>query len=398
MAAASLLPIALAQFVPMEMRCYPVAEIEPGYDRQDGSEEIGHLEGSEFGDVAAQKHTGSDAYVPGSEVGTGGGSSLAVGSQVDEQGVEGRKHGAESDAEQQGDGKEEIGGGCQIPSGEPAAGTQSKEAEADQVEPGLNYLGDHSPVDQPPREEARHGHADGHAGEEEAGRGGDADLFGIHGHVVGGHSVGDRQEQEAESSRQTFQQNEAVEREGFVLDGRSVGGFDQRGTEKAECAGNQGTAENPHVVDACVVQEKASHRSHRHGHVVGQSVVAQSFSAARRGHDVDDNGIAAYGDHAERQTVEDAEQDEQGKGAGHYVASEDGRKDEVGHQVKGFAGKRIEQEAREGADAQGGQGVTGEYGPNGGFIGVEYFSQVEGQYGHQQPESEKQQEIGCQDL
>lgn len=99
-AAVSFLPIALAQFVSMEMRCYPVAEIEPGYDRQDGSEEVGYLKSSEFGDVAAQKHTGSDAYIPGSEVGAGGSSSLAVGSQVDEQGVEGRKHGAESDAEQ----------------------------------------------------------------------------------------------------------------------------------------------------------------------------------------------------------------------------------------------------------------------------------------------------------
>ena len=49
--------------------------------------------------------------------------------------------------------------------------------------------------------------------------------------------------------------------------------------------------------------------------------------------------------------MDDAQGDEEGQGAGQQIASEDGREDEVGQQVEGLAGERVEQVAREGADA-----------------------------------------------
>ena len=99
------------------------------------------------------------------------------------------------------------------------------------------------------------------------------------------------------------------------------------------------------------MQEKARHGADGHGNVVGQSVISQSFAAARRGHNVDDHRIATYRHHAERHAVDDAQGDEEGQGAGQQIAAEDRREDEVGQQIERFAGERVEQVAREGADA-----------------------------------------------
>ena len=67
-----------------------------------------------------------------------------------------------------------------------------------------------------------------------------------------------------------------------------------------------------------------------HGDVVGQSVVTQSFTAARGGHNVDDDGVAAYGNHAERYAVDNTEEDEQGKCTCYQITCKHGSKDEIG--------------------------------------------------------------------
>ena len=326
-------------------------EIHHGHYRQAGTEEVGLVEGADFGNVSAGQHADADAHVPRGEVGRGGRAALAVGRQVDEQGVVGGKHGAEADAQQQGDGEEHHRAGLAVPADDVHARGQQEEAEHHQHQSCGYDLRNLASVHQSAREEARHRHTQCHEGEEEARGGVYLDLAGIHGHVVGRHAVGDGQEQEAGSGRQTLEQDEAVERDGVALHGRLVGCLDQRGATETGQARTQRGAEYPRVADARIVQEEACHGADGHGDVVGQSVVAQPFAAARRGHDVDDHRVAAHRHHAERHAVDDAQGDEEGQGAGQQIAPEDGREDEVGHQVEGLAGERVEQVAREGADA-----------------------------------------------
>ena len=136
------------------------------------------------------------------------------------------------------------------------------------------------------------------------------------------------------------------------------------------------------------MQEESDHRSYRHGQVVGQTVVAQSFTPAGRGHDVYHDGVASHGHHPERYAVYDAEHDEQGKEARHHVAGEDGDEDEVGEQVKRFPGERVEQVAGERTDAERRDGIARQYETDHGVRGVEVLGQVEGQDGGEQPEPE----------
>ena len=95
--------------------------------------------------------------------------------------------------------------------------------------------------------------------------------------------------------------------------------------------------------------------------------------------------------------MDDAQGDEEGQGAGQQITTEDRREDEVGQQVEGLAGKRVEQVAREGADAKGRNSVARQDEPHGELVRSEHFRQVEGEYGHHQPEAEVEQKVGCQD-
>lgn len=82
------------------MSGYFVSEINQRYYRERSTRQIGYLEGSQLCYVSSQNHSDSDAYIPGGEVGAGGCTPLVVGRQIDEQGVVGREHGAESDSRQ----------------------------------------------------------------------------------------------------------------------------------------------------------------------------------------------------------------------------------------------------------------------------------------------------------
>lgn len=83
------------------MRCDFQVKIEGGDHCQAGSEEIGHVKRGKLGDIAAQNQPDSDAYIPRGEIGGSGSAALAVRSQVDKQRVEGWKHGAKPDSQQQ---------------------------------------------------------------------------------------------------------------------------------------------------------------------------------------------------------------------------------------------------------------------------------------------------------
>ena len=143
------------------------------------------------------------------------------------------------------------------------------------------------------------------------------------------------------------------------------------------------------------MQEQSRHRPDGHGDVVGQPVISQPFATTGRGHDVNDNGISAYRDHPERKAMDDAEQDKEAQGARQHVSAEHGRKEEVCQQVKGLPREGIQQIAGEWPHAEGGNGVAGKNGTDAGLVGTEYFLQVEGKYGYQQPETEELQEVGC---
>ena len=137
-----------------------------GHHRQAGAEEVSLVEGADFGNVSAGQHADADSHVPRREIGRGGRATLAVGGQVDEQGIVGGKHGAEADAQQQGDGEEYHRTSLAVPADDVHACSQQEEAEHYQHQPCGYHLRNLSLVHQSAREESRHGHAQRHEGEE----------------------------------------------------------------------------------------------------------------------------------------------------------------------------------------------------------------------------------------
>ena len=55
------------------------------------------------------------------------------------------------------------------------------------------------------------------------------------------------------------------------------------------------------------MQKQTEHGADRHGNVIGQSVVTQSFSPSGRRHDVDNQRVSSYRNHTERKSVHNAE-------------------------------------------------------------------------------------------
>ncbi len=372
----------------MEIRSGLDYEVYLRYYRQDGSEQVCHAEGGYFGNVSSGEHPYTQTHVPRGEVGTGGRAALVVGCQVHEQGIIGGEHGSEADAQQQGDGEEQHRREPVVPGDGPSACRNQEIADAHHVGSGYDDLGDLPFVDQLSAEQAADGHPDSHQGEEESHFGLDAYLEGIHGHVVRCHAVGDGKQEQAEARGKSLEQDETVERYRLSLYRRLVGGLYGACRKEAHGAGSYRGDEDGVVRHAVAMQEESDHRSYRHGQVVGQTVVAQSFAPAGRGHDVYHDGVASHGHHPERYAVYDAEHDEQGKEARHHVAGEDGDEDEVGEQVKRFPGERVEQVARERTDAERRDGIARQYETDHGVRGVEVLGQVEGQDGGEQPEPE----------
>ena len=315
------------------MRAGLELEVEQGKDGQCRAEQVGDAERGDFGDISAGEHPDSDTYVPRGQVRAGGRSTLGVRCQVDEKGVVGRKHGTEPDAQQQGDGEEQYGGERHAPADQPSARAQAEIAETHQIETCLNHSRHHSLVYQFPAEQPADGHSYGHEGEEEAGFRRKPDLLGIHGHVVGGHAVGDGEQEQAESGRNPFQEDEPVQRDGFPFHRRTVAGLHHAGGQESQDARSQGVGEDGDVGDSRAMQEQAEHRTDGHGDVVRQAVISQSLSTPGGGHDVDDYRVSAYRHHAERDAVKDAQEDEQGEQSCHHVSGKYQGKDEVGEQV-----------------------------------------------------------------
>ena len=78
------------------------------------------------------------------------------------------------------------------------------------------------------------------------------------------------------------------------------------------------------------MQEQSRHWADGHGDVVGQSVVSQSFTSSGGGHDVDDNGVSAHRYHSEREAMNDAAQDEDGKCPCQHISAEHHCKEKIG--------------------------------------------------------------------
>ena len=143
------------------------------------------------------------------------------------------------------------------------------------------------------------------------------------------------------------------------------------------------------------MQEQTRHRSDAHGHVVGESVISEGFSPAIGRRDVDDQRVAAYGNRAECHAVDGTQKDEYGQQACQDITGKNGCKQQIGHDVDGFAGKSVVQISHEGARTQGRYGVATQDGTDGRLSARESFFQIERQNRNKQPKSEIKQEIGC---
>ena len=97
------------------------------------------------------------------------------------------------------------------------------------------------------------------------------------------------------------------------------------------------------------MQEQARHRSDAHGHVVGESVISEGFSPAIGRRDVDDQRVAAYGNRAECHAVDGyAKRMNTASRLVRDITGKNGCKQQIGHDVDGFAGKSVVQISHEG--------------------------------------------------
>ena len=171
------------------MRSYLDVEIEHGNNCQAGSEKIGFVESADFCNVSACQHADAYSHIPRSEVGGSGCAPLTVGGKVYEQCVVGRKHDAEAYAKQQCHCKEHDVACHAVPLDDIDACREQEETEYHDVQPCRNYLRYFPSVYNPAGKDARDSHAHRHESKEKAGSCMDTDFFGIHGYVVGSHSV-----------------------------------------------------------------------------------------------------------------------------------------------------------------------------------------------------------------
>ena len=221
-------------------------------------------------------------------------------------------------------------------------------------------------------------------------------MLGVHGHVVSGHSVGDGDEQEDNAGWYSFYQNETVERDGRAFDRRPVGGLYQGCRANADARSGQGTGKDGVERAMAIVHEQSHHRADGHGQIVGKPEVTESFTPAGGGHDVDDQCVASYRDGAEGQAMHDAQSDEHGQCAGQDVTQKHGGEDEVSQQIEGLAGKGVEQITRKRTHTKGRHRVATEDETDGGGAALENLAQIKRQHGDEQPESEKEHEVGHQ--
>lgn len=368
-----------------------------GHHRQACPDEIGRIEGADLSDIPAEQEPRTDAHVPGGEVGGGRRSALAVGREIDKEGVESGEHRTEPDAEQQRDAEKDAAADGRGFRHEPITGRQSEETETYEVDAERNDGHDTPPVYLTAGEHARDGHPHGHQRKEQPAAGNDTDLPRIHGYIGGGHTIGYRQQKQIQASRYSLDEKKAVERNRFAPHLRLHGRPDEQREEQPQRARPKRRDEQHVETQPRIVHEEPHHRPYRHGDVVGQAVIAERLAAARGGRDVDDQRVARNGDGAERQTVHDAQDDEYGERPGDDVTGENAREDEIGKNIERLAREGIQQVAGEGTNRQGGKGVARERNPHRGAARTENFRQVEREDRHQEIESEVKQKVGSDD-
>ena len=144
-------------------------EIEHGQDGEACSEQVGFVESTDFCNVSPCQHSDSDAHVPRSQIGGGGGTALVVGGEVDKQGVVSREHDSETYSQQQGYSKESDITQHHVPVDKIHTCRKQEEAKYNEVKSGRNDLGDLSFVHEFTGKYTRNGHAYCHESEEETG-------------------------------------------------------------------------------------------------------------------------------------------------------------------------------------------------------------------------------------
>lgn len=172
------------------MRGNFAVEVKHGDNRQACSEKISLIESADFCDVSACQHTDTYAYIPWGKVSWSCRTPLAVGSEVYEQCVVGRKHNAKTYSKQQCYGKEDDAARHAVPADDVGTWGEQEEAEYNNVQSCRNDLSYFSSVYDLTGKDAWDSHTYCHESEEEAGSCVDADFFGIHGNIIGGHSIG----------------------------------------------------------------------------------------------------------------------------------------------------------------------------------------------------------------
>ena len=377
------------------MRGYDIGEINHGYEAQYAACEIDGGEREVLGHHTARQYAQTDAHIPRGEIRARGGGTPVVRGKIDVKGVVGGKHDAESHALEQGDDEEACHGRRSAPQHDARAGCQQQEGGHDQIEAAPDALRHVPAVHKTAGEQAGYAHACRQHGEKEAGRHVKMDFAHVHRHVVGGSAVGDGDEQQGNACGDAFEQDKAVQRQGGAFHPGLRRGLDAEGEDEAAEANRHAQQENV-LERQDVVQEKADHGAYAHGRVVGQAVIAESFPAPRRRHDVYHERVAADGHHAEGQSVDHAEDDEQREQAADHITEEDEREHGIRHYIQGLARESVEQVAGKRPYHERGYGVAAKYQADESLGKAVTLFQIERKQRDEQPESEKQQEIGCQ--
>ena len=145
-------------------------------------------------------------------------------------------------------------------------------------------------------------------------------------------------------------------------------GKKKRSSDSAPCRAmgqtyrrGRGGSEENHVVAHLSVQEQSGHGAEAHGQIVGQAVIAQTFTSSSRGHNVHHHRVAAHGHGAKGQAVHHSQPHKHHQGAAERIAQKGQSEQTVGDEPKPPPIERVEQEGCKRSDGQSRKGVEREY-------------------------------------
>ena len=225
-------------------------------------------------------------------------------------------------------------------------------------------------------------------------------LLAVDGQVVAHHAEAEPEEHHVHGQQPASDEEEAVQR--HPLHALSLRPWllmlrllrpDTCIHHQAQPCYQQGQPEQQLKVVRRLVEVDGHGRRNGHGQVVAEAVVANTFVASRRGHDVNGHRGIGHRQRAEGGTVQRPHDREQQERRSAQVATEEDEEQREAHHQHTLARERVDQEAAERARQQSRQRVAAQHQAHHVLCRLETLHQIERQQRRQQVEGEEQREV-----